>query len=315
MKRNINPVNPLDRETLKKFTTLSTFKGVGFILLDYIMIAAMIYTAIRIGHWAGYLIAIPLIANRQHSLLIQMHDAAHENISKNKKLNDLVGEVLTAWPMFIRMESYRTIHNKHHSFTNTKKDPDYIEERFPQSREKIIPMLLKDILGLGIFGQFKNMKRLKAPITLRTKIARLVFFTTLVATITYFGVWKHYLLLWIVPLFTWLKFILHIRSIADHSGPDLQLKAHPFNTRTIVPSLFDRLFLAPRNCSYHMAHSIYARVPNYNLKACHKEIMKLEVFQKESRITMGYHNLMKEFPKNESDVKEASFDFFAASKL
>jgi fatty acid desaturase len=277
--------------------------------------AIIMYVTVKLDHIAAYFIAIPLIANRQHSLLIQMHDAAHGNISKNKKINDLVGELLTAWPMFIRMASYRDVHNKHHSYTNTNKDPDYIEERFPQSREEIIPMLLKDLLGFGVFGQFKNLKRLKTPMSTQTRIARLVFFTIIAAAITYFGVWKYYLVLWIVPLFTWLKLILHIRSISDHSGPDLQLKAHPFNSRTVVPSWFDILFIAPRNCSYHMAHSIYASVPTYHLKKCHEEIMKLEIFQKEARITHGYHNVIKEFPKHKTEVKESGFDFYDEIKV
>ncbi len=315
MEKNIDPANPLDRKTLNKLITISTAKGVGLILLDYIVIATMIAVAIKVNHWAVYLIIIPLIANRQHSLLIQMHDAAHGNISKNKKINDFIGELLTAWPMFIRMEPYRDIHNKHHQYTNTNKDPDFIEDRFPQSREEIVPILLKDLFGLGIFGQLKNMKRLKAPMSKSTKVARMAFFMILFGALTYFGVWKFFLLLWVTPLFTWLKLILHIRSISDHSGPHLQFRAHPFNTRTIIPSLFDRLFISPRNCSYHMAHSIYASVPNYNLKACHEEMMKLEVFQQESRITQGYHNILKEFPEKKMDVKEKGFDFYENSQV
>jgi fatty acid desaturase len=313
MAKSINPANPLSREELKKFTEISTVKGISLILLDYAVLAALIYGAATINHWAVYLLAIPLIANRQHSLLIQMHDAAHGNISKNKKLNDFVGELLTAWPMFIRMEPYRVTHNLHHSFSNTNKDPDFIEERFPQSQEVLKKALLKDLLGLGILDQFKNMKRLKAPCSPKIKALRILFYLSLASVITFFGVWKMYLLLWVLPLFTWLKFILHVRSIADHSGPELQLNEHPFNTRTVIPSLFDILFIAPRNCSYHMAHSIYAKVPTYHLKECHEAIMKHEIFQEKARITDGYHNLLNEFPKTEIEVKEKNFDFFQGS--
>ncbi|MCO4793045.1 MAG: fatty acid desaturase family protein [Bacteriovoracaceae bacterium] len=313
MEKTINPANPLTREQLKKFTTVNTAKGLSLILLDYAILAVLIIAAAKINHWAIYLLAIPFIANRQHSLLIQMHDAAHGNISKNKKLNDFVGELLTAWPMFIRMEPYRITHNLHHSFSNTNKDPDFIEERFPQSQELLRKHLLKDLFGLGILDQFKNMKKLKAPASPKIKALRIAFYLTLAGIITFFGVWKFYLLLWVLPLFTWLKFILHIRSIADHSGPGLQLQEHPFNTRTVKPSLFDILFIAPRNCSYHMAHSIYASVPTYHLKDCHNEIMKHSIFQEKARITDGYHNLLSEFPKTEKEVKEKDFDFFSGS--
>lgn len=315
MERRINPANPLTREQVKKFTEISTLKGISYILLDYFVIAALIYAAVKISHPLFYIVVIPFIANRQHSLLIQMHDAAHGNISRNKVVNDVIGELLTAWPMFIKMESYRKTHNLHHSYSNTRKDPDFIQDRFPQSQEVLKKALLKDLVGLGIIDQFRNMFKLKTPSTPFIKISRMVFYGTLFAGITYLGIWKYYLLLWVLPLFTWLKFILHIRSIADHSGPELQLREHPFNTRTVIPSLFDKLLVAPRNCSYHLAHSVYPRVPTYNLKKCHEELMKLDIFQKEARITRGYHNLIHEFPERETDVQEGNFDFFKAERI
>lgn len=299
MKTKVNPANPLSREKLKELSTPNAFKGIGFIVLDIVCIALTMYLAVEINHILTYILAVMLIAGRQHSLLIQMHDAGHGNIAKNKALNDFVGEVICAWPMFVNMRTYRALHNKHHAATNTHKDPDFRRERFPTSRQEILKMLSRDILGLNTLHQLREVKRLKVAnqkVPTIYKILKPAFYITALSLITYFRVWPAFIGLWVVPLFTWLKVCLRIRSIADHSGPGLQDLPHPFNTRTVIPNLFDRIFIAPRNSSYHIEHTVYASIPNYNLKKCHDEFMKLPVFQENARISHGYISLLNEWP-------------------
>ena len=79
----VNLANPLSREKLNELYKQDTLKGVGYILLDVVLIAGAIMLTEEYFHPLLYILAIMFIGNRQHSLLIQMHDAAHKNVSKN----------------------------------------------------------------------------------------------------------------------------------------------------------------------------------------------------------------------------------------
>jgi hypothetical protein len=62
---------------------------------------------------------------------------------------------------------------------------------------------------------------------------------------------------------TWLKMILRIRSIAEHYSVK---NDHVLNrTRTTLPSLFEKMFIAPKNINYHLEHHLYPSVPFFRL--------------------------------------------------
>jgi fatty acid desaturase len=240
-----------------------------------------------------------------------MHDSAHHRLATSKLLNDVFGELFCAWPMFFRMAAYRENHLLHHRYPNTPVDPDFRPGRFPKSGREIVKMLLGDVTAFHTIEQLGELKRLKKPTTLRTKLLRLAYYAALAAVLTYLGLWKVYLLYWIVPLFTWLKLVLRVRAIADHAG--VETREHPFSTRTIIPNWFDRAFLAPRNCSYHLGHHLYQTVPWYNLKRLHAELMKDPTFQKRARITRGFWRLFLEFPWREPSPVPAAAEESPAS--
>jgi fatty acid desaturase len=121
-----------------------------------------------------------------------------------------------------------------------------------------------------------------------------------IALITMTQSWPVIFMYWIVPAFTWLKVCLRLRSIADHTG--VQHREAPFDTRTIVPNLFDRIFLAPHHSSYHFGHHTYAAVPCYNLKNLHQLIMTADT-DKQVHITEGFWGLLQEFPQDTAKMK------------
>ncbi len=292
-------IKPLPASLLKELAKTNAVYSLWLIALDWAAILGAIYLCQRFWNPLFYVVTVMWIGNRQHSLAIQMHDASHSLISKKRWINDPIGEVLCAWPMFFRMAAYRENHIRHHRFTNTAQDPDFRPERFPSNRPLVIRMLLRDLVGLGTIDQLRELKRLKkAGQSRQVAVARILFYALAAAALTLLGGWKLFLLYWLVPIFTWLKVVLRLRAIADHAG--LQDQAHPFNTRTVVPNLFDRAFLAPRSCSYHLGHHFYGTVPSYNLKKLHYALMDNPVVAAHARITYGFINLLKEFPAEAS---------------
>jgi fatty acid desaturase len=275
-------------------------KSLFHILFDWVAIALIIYFTQLYLNPVTYILAVMLIGNRQHGLLILMHDSSHFRFSSNRKVNDIVGDVFTAWPLFIQMRAYREKHLAHHRYSNSEGDPDFVLARYPKFRGEVIKMLVMDLFALNTMAQFKQINGFQLKSSLAYKICRFAFYATALSSIVYFGGLKLFLMFWIVPAFTWLKVCLRLRSISDHTG--LQHKEGPYDTRTIIPNLFDRLFLAPHLSSYHFGHHTFAAVPCYNLKKLHNEIMKSEDAHK-IHITNGYFELFSEFPVNEADVE------------
>jgi fatty acid desaturase len=265
------------------------------IFFDWFVIIGTVVTSVHFSNPLVYLIAVAIIGNRQHGLAILMHDASHGRLLRNKRFGDIISDLFCAWPILITTQSYRENHLKHHQFANTEKDPDFRSDRFPRTRSEIIPMLLRDVMGLNTWEQIKLAKKYNNEAKPGPILPKVVFYGTVLALTIYFQVWTLLLLYWFVPMFTWFKLVLRIRAVADHTG--VHMRTYPFDTRTIVPTILDRIFFAPHNCSYHLGHHLYANVPCLQLKKLHKELMKFEHFRENSQIVYGFHNLLTCFPK------------------
>lgn len=285
--------HPLTSERVRELSRPNVLRAILRTALDWALIVLAISISERVRNPALTVLTIMLVGSLQHSILIQMHDAAHGRLAKSRLWNDILGE-LCAWPMFVRMAAYREIHRQHHKHLNTDQDPDFRASRFPKTRKELVLMLTKDVLGLNTLEQLGELKRFKKPMTRQTLVLRIAFYVAIAAALTAFGLWRVYLVYWVVPIFTWLKAVLRLRAIADHDG--VETLAKPFDCRVIVPNLFDRIFLAPRNCSYHLGHHLYEGVPSFNYKAMHLELMQHDAVRARTHITRGFWRLFLEFP-------------------
>lgn len=296
MKSSLN----ISTERLKELGEQNIVKSSALIAFDWIVILSLAFITNKYFSIPLYILTIMLIANRQHGLLILMHDASHFRFSRNRKVNDIMAELFTAWPLFIRMVAYREKHLAHHKHSNTVLDPDFRAERYPRYRGVVVKMLIRDALALNTLQQLAEIKRLQVETSREYKLARAAFYVLMISAIAYLGIGKEYFMYWIVPAFTWLKVCLRLRSVADHTG--LQHREGPFDTRTVVPNLFDKLFLAPHSSSYHFGHHAYAAVPCYNLKKLHEIVMQADD-EKQVHVTNGFLNFIREFPVDEKDVE------------
>jgi fatty acid desaturase len=271
-------------------TTLSTFN----ILLDWVTIIGLAFLCTKYFHPLLYIPVVMIIACRQHGMLILMHDSSHSRLYSNKKLNDVVGELFLAWPLFIKMIGYRERHLAHHAYANSPKDPDFVKERYITTRKEIYKQLLGDVTGFNTKDIFKEIKKLQVKCSTEYKVYQLMFYAALITGLTVSGLWKAYLLFWIIPCFTWLKVLLRLRAIADHTG--VHNREKPFDTRTIIPNLFDRVFVAPHYCSYHLGHHAFMTIPCYKLKEFHNELVKSPIVQQKAHFSKGFIGFLNEFP-------------------
>lgn len=296
----------IDASIIRRLSILKPWISVSHIILEYVFIISAIVLCSNYWHPLTYIVSVMWIGARQHALIILMHEGAHYRIVNNRKLNDFLGEVFTAFPVFITMQNYRLNHLPHHRHMNTEKDPDWVRKdtpdwKFPKSRSELFFMLFKIALGFNVLEMLKLIASVIRPNSAKQKksnsnrwlfAGQIVFYSLLIATLIYFGWWLEYLLYWIIPMFTWLQLIFRIRSIAEHFGVEYD---HTYtHARNTYPSIFDRLFLASKNVWYHLDHHLYPSVPFYHLPQLHEELNELELYKTRAHNTKSYLGVLKE---------------------
>jgi fatty acid desaturase len=272
-----------------------------------IILAVVLYQ--RVLHPICLPFVIMWIGARQHALAILMHEGAHYLLFKNRRANAVVSELLLAWPLFVTTRTYRGSHFAHHRHVNTEKDPDLMRKQsaaseweFPTSWRALGAMLSKDVFGLNTRQLFADFSDMWEPAETKTEtkkepidayvVARVLYYVVLLSVVTYFRVWPLFLLLWVVPILTWLKMIMRVRSIAEHFAIE---NDHAYTqSRTTLPSLFERLFVAPRNVNFHLEHHLYPSVPFFRLPQLHALLMKDAVYQSKAHVTSTYWGVLNE---------------------
>ena len=98
-------------------------------------------------------------------------------------------------------------------------------------------------------------------------------------------------LLWVVAWLTTYRLVTRIRSIAEHGMvPD---RLDPMrNTRTILTSWWERIFIAPNLVNYHLEHHLLMTVPHHNLPRLHR-ILRARGVLDEGCITPGYLEVLR----------------------
>ena len=295
------PYEKLAPAIVREFSEISTSRFVLRLALEWTYIIAAIWLCQHYWHPALYVAAVVWIGARQHALAILMHDAAHYRAAHNRRLNDFLG-VLASAPLFISLHAYRLEHFAHHRHVNTDDDPQWVDRdtpewKFPKSRKQLVWLLVGDLLGLGSFETVRYILRMQwrlwthgagvALVALQPVLTAAIV-TVVVAT----GNLLPFALYWAVPIATWLTMVLRIRSIAEHFA--LPRDHVLTETRTVLPTLFEMLLVAPMNIAYHIEHHQYPSVPFHRLRGLHLRLMKMKSFSEKAHLTRGYFRVFQE---------------------
>lgn len=293
----------IDAETIKRFSQLNPLRSTLAIIADW----SIIILAIGFTHFyfnpLTYILAIMIIGARQHALGILGHDAAHHMLYKNKTLNDVVGCFLLSWPIYFNLHNYRRRHLDHHSYLNTRKDPDYIKKFSFPLEKKYSPFIFGVPFGLGILFFLVNLHKLYKynlnPLEKGVsryenlfKVTFICYHIILYSILTYFKLWEAYLLFWLIPLLVWGIFVTRVRILIEHSG--IYRHSKQFHTRIIYTNIFDKLFLTAHNMNYHFTHHVYPTVPWYNLKKLHSLLLKNEHYRNDIIVSHDCFAALKE---------------------
>jgi fatty acid desaturase len=84
------------------------------------------------------------------------------------------------------------------------------------------------------------------------------------------GLWWAWVVMWLLPMATWLPLVSRLRNIAEHALI-VQNGTDPLrHARTTCANVLERLFIAPYWVNYHGEHHMFTQIPCWNLQLAHR---------------------------------------------
>ncbi|RJG56606.1 fatty acid desaturase [Sphingobium terrigena] len=303
---------------IRQLSVVDNWRNAWLLFLQWAIIAASMAIAIHIDHIAMYVLAGLVIGTRVQCLAVMMHDACHRLLFSNRRVNDLISDIFVAYPLVMSIDLYRVAHMVHHRHTNTLRDYDYRVQRkdpdqhFPKSGQAMIGLFFRSLLGLNYYrvaragrvwsplANFHNPGRFDFDYRLGLRLRYVAWAITIYGLILW-SPWRWQILgLFIIPQFIWANLFNRIRAMAEHVGvPD---DREITGTRTVIPTLLDRILIAPFNVSYHLEHHLFPSVPWTNLRRLHQHLMTDPAYATGAHITQGYSGVIRELMPPKADA-------------
>jgi fatty acid desaturase len=88
------------------------------------------------------------------------------------------------------------------------------------------------------------------------------------------GLWWAWVLMWLLPMMTWLPLVSRLRNIAEHALI-VENSTDPLrHARTTYANWFERVLIAPYWVNYHCEHHMFTQIPCWNLPKAHQLLMQ-----------------------------------------
>ncbi len=278
----------LEKDELGRLGKPSVARSLGAVVWTWGWIAACFALYCWRPGPLTFVVGWVIVSGRHLALAILMHEAAHRLVARDRRLNDLVGQWLLAYPILLDVEIYRAIHMQHHKATWTDADPDlHLALPFPITKKSLWRKVVRDLTGQTGWDRYRLIARLSAGLSPKKKgleghgsftvlgrFARrqrgfLITNAVILAGLTAAGHPEAFLLLWWLPAFTGYSLVLRLRSIAEHAAID-EKTDELRQTRTTLAPFWLRFLLAPHSVNYHLEHHLFMFVPHYRLARVHR---------------------------------------------
>jgi fatty acid desaturase len=245
--------------------TRHSWLNVAHILGDHALLLAWFVVAPR---WLPWFVYVPgsLLACviHQRAMSEWVHEGAHHNLVRNRKLNDLLTDVLAGVWFLMPVRTYRATHFVHHAkpafFVPDDPDTNFLDIA---SRRDFRRGVLRDLSGLSILGQFTRFGE-KAPVGLwGWRVAGLLLHATVITIAFLFGR-LDVPLLYYVSLATLYPLLNRLRVYGQHVTIDTDGRSHfrdSATSRTIDGNWWDRILHTSPRLMYHHEHHAYPHLP------------------------------------------------------
>lgn len=240
-----------------------------------------------------FVIAFFFITSGMGVLVALSHESQHGSLLSNKRLNNIVGAWLCAYPVGSIWGASRAVHLAHHKHLNSKDDPDrhFHSEDDKSEPGQFVRHFAKMLFGGQLWTSIvvNGLQKRGTPVAEDNQTSRagvvqypqhkipeilnLVPVQIVVFSIFFLtsGKWWLYFALWLLPIFTlgtllgYLRgFIDHARLTEDKDGEDARLISVP------KPSALDRWTVTGMDFHFHGEHHLFPYVPHHHLPELHE---------------------------------------------
>ena len=298
---SVKPLEVISKEQYEEIKEKQDWRNVLSISSNWLQMSAAMALFFFYPNVITFLVALVIIGSRQFALAVLAHDAAHNLLFANNKVNDWAGQWFCAYPIFQDNRVYRPYHLKHHRHTETDDDPDLVlSSPFPITKRSFIRKVFRDLTGItGVkryWGSLSSIFRTKGDNVFNKisktsnklhgfLISNLIIFVLISTTMH----WSLFLLLWWLPSFTYYSLIIRIRNISEHAvtpgNNDFD------NTRTTKSTVLTRFLMVPHNVNYHLEHHLFTRCPWYNLPKAHSMMIE-NGYENKMCLETSYKNVL-----------------------
>ncbi len=241
--------------------------------------------------WPGWLslgLALVVISSRQSALLTIAHECWHYSMFRPRRLNNVVGSVLSGWTVGSSFIAGRRRHLAHHRLLGHHDDPDFEYHSCDgkatgrQARRYFLSLVLGRQLSYILFLRRSCRTSPKGAgesrlASLRTVLPDLAGIAAaqvvLLATMWLLVGWWAYPVLWLLPLVTLTTFANGVRAFVEHysfEGDDVSKDDRLF---TIKAPWYERAFFAPMNFNFHAEHHLQPAVSSFRLPSLRDDYM------------------------------------------
>ncbi|WP_328611212.1 fatty acid desaturase family protein [Amycolatopsis sp. NBC_00345] len=265
-------------------------------LIDIAWMALCAWLCLAVSWWF-YPLAVLVIGARQRGLSTILHDCAHGSGAANRRLQMLIGTVLTAYPIFQQHYAYKLSHvfTHHPALGNPERDPDlrfFIQQKayeVASPRAYVRRIVLMPLFGTQTWAYLKylvtNRYRMhkgretqssSGTRTLRRHkrvLDRLGFwaFWLVVAGVCWWQGWLPGLLLfWVVPYLTSFQLLGWYIELSEHTPLVRDSNVDLYMTRNRKSRDWEKFLTGIHNDNYHLEHHLDPRTPFWNLGKARK---------------------------------------------
>jgi fatty acid desaturase len=262
---------PALRERLRR---IPNARDVITVVSLYVQTAAVLVVAVWFHNPFAYVAAFLLMGRAHCQFNILGHEAAHRLLFSNRRVNDVVGRWLLAYPSFQALDLYRRAHMAHHREEFGPNEPDLdLYQGYPIPKDSFWRKMKRDALFVSGWKNLKPLlKAVLRPSSRRLALSILGVQTVILAICVATGHWWVYPVFWLAPWMSVWRVLNRLRAIAEHGGmtrsDDRRLTTHVVRQTPLA-----RFWIVPYNTGWHLAHHVDSGIPFRRLPELHRELV------------------------------------------
>jgi fatty acid desaturase len=268
---------------LARFESKNNYSNIFFIAADWLTVIAIALVAewLRpelspLGSIVVYVVAVILIGSRMRALGILTHQAAHRQLFRNRRANDWIGRLTTAWPLLVSLSDYREGHQHHHRALGAQ-DTDPKAMRYKRLGLVDAPTSPHEFLlrhGVKpLLGGYSLENLIGAIRSIGERAGRIISWGLVGLLLIVTGAGETVLLYWVVPFLTSYQVIRHWMEAAEHASL-IEDDNEWLQTRSWTSNRFVQWLFAPHSDSFHILHHQFPGIPHYTYLAAHRVLMR-----------------------------------------